>query len=213
MEMVRKSEVTLVEDGWLYSTTVMSKTVRIKQVVMPQRSSYHTENSVISRPIRLPCTKRRNRKSGTSVSMEQSMSSSMNSSLLRLIGESGRGRTGLVLRFFARLLPGYGFYRSCYAPHWAQEVGDVDKGKKQRREPKGMLVRKEGKQAKHGDKVELNFPGFVRHPFRQRMDGQEDDASEDHARNNEHHHDVEERIGVTWRRDEERHMCRRCRIG
>ena len=32
---------------------VMSETVRITQKVMPQRNSYQTEKSVISRPMRL----------------------------------------------------------------------------------------------------------------------------------------------------------------
>ncbi len=38
---------------------VISETVRITQNVIPQRSSYQTENRVISWPIRLPWAKRR----------------------------------------------------------------------------------------------------------------------------------------------------------
>ena len=37
----------------------MSKTVRITQKVIPQRSSYQTEKKVISWPIRFPWAKRR----------------------------------------------------------------------------------------------------------------------------------------------------------
>ena len=55
---------------------MISERVSSTQAVMPQRSSYHNENSVISRPIRLPWTYLRNRKSGGMVS-EQSRNSSM----------------------------------------------------------------------------------------------------------------------------------------
>ena len=56
--------------------------VSSRQPVMPQRSSYHTENSVISRPIRLPWPNLRNRKSGRMVSEEASRNSSMGQATL-----------------------------------------------------------------------------------------------------------------------------------
>jgi hypothetical protein len=56
---VRKYEAAAVVEGWKKKTSVMSVTVRITQPVIPQRSSYQTEKSVISRPNRLPWPNRR----------------------------------------------------------------------------------------------------------------------------------------------------------
>src|SRR3954454_21978560 len=55
----------------------MSEIVSIRQETMPHLSSNQTEKKVISLPRRFPCTKRRYRKSGNIVSIEQSSSSSM----------------------------------------------------------------------------------------------------------------------------------------
>src|ERR1700751_2716590 len=141
----------------------MSRIVSIRQVVMPQRSSYQTENRVIWWPSRLPCTKRRYKKSGSRGSEEQSMSSSMDRSLLvlgELFGWNNFWRTVLggfgVRRGFIRLLPGDGFRRSRYACDRGDEVGQVDIGQEQSCEPEHMLVGQKRKQAKHRDDVELN---------------------------------------------------------
>src|SRR5215472_5438256 len=148
----------------------MSRIVSIRQVVMPQRSSYQTENSVISWPRRLPCTKRRYKKSGSRVSEEQSMSSSMDCSLLilrELFGRNNFWRTVFVsfdarLGCFVGFLPCNGFRRSRDAGDRRDEVGQVDIGQQQSREPENVLVGQQRQQAQHRDNVELNLLGPVR---------------------------------------------------
>src|SRR4029077_21097670 len=219
--MVRNRALTFFEDGWLYRTRVMSSTVRIRQVVMPQRSSYHTENIVISWPRRLPCAKRRYKKSGSRVSEEQSMSSSMDRPLLVLGELFGRnnfwravlGRFGFARGCFLALLPRHGFGRSRYAGDRGDEVGEVDIGQKQSCEPENMFIGKKRQQAEHRDNIELNLLGLVRQSLRQRMDGEKNHAEKHDHGDHEYHRDIVEHVGLAGRGDEERQMVGRYRIG
>src|SRR4029079_8935963 len=153
--MVRNSAATLSVEGWLYKTSVINSTVRIRHVVIPQRSSYQTENRVISLPRRLPCTKRLYRKSGSRVTDEHKSSSSMDRSLLSLglllSGRNLRRASLLPLRhrLIGRLLPSNNFCGLRDPVERGQEVGEVDVGKNQRCKPEQMLMGKESQQTEH----------------------------------------------------------------
>ena len=95
--------------------------------------------------------------------MEHSMSSSMGRPFPILTGFFNwyglrRGGFGMInRRNVGGFLRGHVFHRRCNAIDWGQEVGDVDEGKDEGREPEHMLMQKKGQEAKDRDKVHLNF--------------------------------------------------------
>src|SRR6478609_11995445 len=93
-----------------------------------------------------------------------------------------RGRFGLDVSGFAgrlpsargrkvgtstRLYPGYFLDRSRDAADRAAEIGQVDEGKQQARDPEDVHVREEREQAQDGYDLELHLVGFVCDPLRQ----------------------------------------------
>ena len=100
------------------------------------------------------------------------------------------------------------FNRLCDARDGGQEVGQIDKGENESREPEDVLIGEQREQAKNGNDIELHFLRPVRHPFGERMDGEKQDADAYDAKHHKPHDDIKQHIGLAGRRDEERQIMR-----
>ena len=61
------------------------------------------------------------------------------------------------------------------------EVGKVDQGEQQASHPEDVHVGEEGQQAQHGDDLELQLVGLVRHALGQRVQAKEQDTDRQHG--------------------------------
>ena len=101
---------------------------------------------------------------------------------------------------------------ACDAAQRRAEIGQVDHGQQQPRDPEQMDVGKERQQAENGDDLELQLLRFVRHALGQRVQPQIDVADRQNGSDqddaNDHHQDVR----VTRRGDKRGQMMRRVRM-
>ena len=109
----------------------------------------------------------------------------------------------LLLRSLARLEPGKPFRRSGDTIERAAEIREIDECQQQTRDPEDVHVGEEGKQAQHGDDLELQLVPAMGHALGQGVDAQEQQAEGDDGDKQENAGAQEHGIGPvrTWQEE------------
>ena len=120
-------------------------------------------------------------------------------------------RAGLLAPAGATLVAGQFFQRPGHAAERGPEVGEIDHGEQEPDHPEDVHVREQGYKSQHRDDLELQLVRPVRHPFRQRVQAQEQVADREHGDNQENGHHRHQDVGPARVRDEGRQVRMTCR--